>query len=226
MTSDRDESVRPRASRRFISSLRDVLFESTSASAVEVSADAAGGVPSPPVAIEPETEAARTAIRAAVEPAIGPGVREFSLQDSALAEALPNAVARRRAALRVLALKGTSREQLCAELEHVRAALDAQRDAFSRKLQSRRDALECEQRAAAERCEQELGIAANEIARLEAELEKQRSAAVQAEARRDQVIALSRAQIAELGQRERGFETALREITEEYQTLSTQVGQE
>lgn len=211
---------------RLISSLRDVLFENTPETQAEVSAEVARGVISAPAPADPEVDAARAAIRAAIETAIGPGVREFSLQDSALAEALPESGARRRAVLRVLLLKGVSREQLGAELEHVLAAIGAQTDAFSRKLLNRRSALEIEQREAGERSQQEVGIAENEIARLESELAKQRTAIAESQTRRDEVIAASQAQLAGLTERERGFEHALRDTAEEYQTLKTQLGQE
>lgn len=211
---------------RLITSLRDVLFENTPETPVRVSIDLDRGANSAPALAEPEVDAARTAIHAAIEPAIGPGVREYSLQDSALAEALPESAVRRRAILRVLSAKGVSREQLGAELEHVLAAIGAQTDAFSRKLLGRRSGLESEQREAAERSQQEIGIAENEIARLEAELAKQRNAIAESRTRRDQLIAASQEQLAELTQRERGFERALRETATEYQTLKTQLGQE
>jgi len=86
-------------------------------------------------------EAARSVLHTAVEAQLGQSVREFSLQDRALAEALPDSSARRKAILRVLALKGTPREQLCAELANALGTLTTQRETFAHKLNERRAAL-------------------------------------------------------------------------------------
>jgi len=114
MTTADDQPKNSDAPRRLLSSLRDVLFENTSRSAVKVSADQTLSARAKPTV---EVGAARSVLRAAVDAQLGPGVREFSLQNEALSEALPDTATRRRAALRVLALKGTSREQLCLEVE-------------------------------------------------------------------------------------------------------------
>jgi len=222
MTTADDQARSGGAPRRILSSLRDVLFENTSRSPAEVSADGTLAR----VASAADVEAARSVLRASVEAQLGPGVREFLLQNEALSEALPDPPARRRAALRVLSLKGTSREQLCSEIERALSALVTQGQAFARKLHDRREALQVNQGHVSERCVQETAEAEQCIARLEAELAAQRQAIAESQTRRDQDLGACEQKLAELGAREVGFRCAFREVESEFRALEAQLLQE
>lgn len=210
------------SSRGLLSSLRDVLFEHTPPAPVEVSASRN----STAAATTTDIEAARAVLRAALDAQLGPGVREFALQDEALAEALPDRAVRRRAALRVLARKGTSRAALCEELKQALALLAAQAEAFGRKLHERREALLGSQRGVSEQCARDTSAAEERILRLEAELSRERAAIGEAQTRRDQELAAADAKLAELAARELGFQRALAEIEADYRNLETQLSQE
>ena len=222
MTTSDDSTRNLRSTRGLLGSLRDVLFENTSAVSAEPSAIAI--LPQTPG--DTEIEAARTVLCAAIEAQLGPGIREFSLQNQALSEALPDPALRRRAALRVLALKGTTREHLCLELEHALVTLGEQGQAFARKLQGRRDALEASQRGSLELCNHETAEAEQAIQRLQAELDAQRLLIADSQARRDQQLASCEATAAELSAREQGFQRAFHDVEHEYLALKVQLSQE
>jgi hypothetical protein len=205
-----------------LSSLRDVLFEHTPPAPVEVSTSQN----SPPAAAAADIEAARAVLRGALDAQLGPGVREFALQDEALAEALPDRALRQRAALRVLARKGTSRAALCDELEHALALLTAQGEAFARKLHERREALLASQRGVNEQCARATSAAEERILRLEAELSAERAAIAEAQTHRDQELAAAEVKLAELAARELGFQRALAEVETDYRTLKIQLSAE
>ena len=162
--SNANDSSTERAPRKFLSSLRDVLFENTATPAT----------PSTPFDVAPtpsdsDLTAARAALRESVGERLGPAVREFALQVEALRDILPSASERQRAALKVLALKGISTPALVLELEHALAALSQQNQAFESKLTTRQQALESERArltTLAHECEQEL----SECERHDAEL--------------------------------------------------------
>lgn len=229
---DQAAGVRPK--RRLLNSIRDVLFvnesdtpngstaSNTSDTPVRVSTNltsAAGPASS-------DVDAARAVLRAAIEAQLGPGIREFSLQNEALSEALPDPAVRRNAALRVLSLKGTTREHLCAELAGALTTLGAQGDAFARKLRDRRTTLTQDGQNESLRCSEASTEAEQTIARLQAELEAQRALIKEAEARRDQQLAETEAALAELGLREQAFQRALQEVESEYLALQTQLSRE
>lgn len=208
--------------RRLLSSIRDVLFDNTSQPPGEVSAKTTLSALPAPAAVE----AARAVLRAAVEAELGPGIREFSLQDEALSDALPDPTARRRAVLRVLALKGTTRQHLCLELEQALATLGMQQTSFAQKLGNRREALLAAQRAASEQCTHDTSDAEQAIQRLTAELEAQRVLITAAQAQRDEANVTSEASLAELDAREQSFRIALHEVESAYLGLKTQLSQE
>ena len=167
MSSD-DSSPRVGSTRRLIGSLRNVLFESTP--------QTAAALVSATVALRDEgtdsdVEAARQVLRSSVEAELGPGVREFALQNQALLELLPDPALRRKAALRVLSLKGTSPLHLSIELDQALATLSAQGEAFAHKVQERRAALEAGQRSCSEQYQQQTADAEQAMARLRAELD-------------------------------------------------------
>lgn len=217
---DRTPGVRPTS--RLLSSIRDVLFEDTSGTPPRVSASSISN----PTPGSPEVDAARAVLRAAIEAQLGPGIREFSLQNEALSEALPDVAVRRQAALRVLALKGTSREHLCAELEQALGTLAAQGESFARKLHDRRDALTVSRQSGVQQCDDETRTAEQAIERLQAELDAQRAIIVEAQARRDQQLAGTDTALAELGLREQAFQRAYQEVQDEYVALKMQISQE
>jgi hypothetical protein len=155
MSSDSDSST-GRAPRRFLTSLRDVLFENTDTVVPPAAGPSLGNVA---VAQEGDLTAARTALRDSVGERLGPAVREFALQVEALREVLPSTADRQRAALKVLALKGISAPALVLELEHALAALAEQNQAFESKLATRQQALDTERERLellARECEQQL----------------------------------------------------------------------
>jgi hypothetical protein len=222
MTTGKDQAAGPRPTRRLLSSIRDVLFENTSPAPGLVSTNAIS-IAAP---ASSDVDAARSVLRAAIEAQLGPGIREFSLQNEALSEALPDVSVRRHAALRVLALKGTTREHLCTELEHALATLDAQSDAFARKLRDRRDALDASQRGDSAQCHRETNAAEQTIARLQAELDAQRTVIIEAQSRRDEALRAAQVALAELATREQAFQSAFGEVHGEYIALRAQLSRE
>ena len=80
MTTPKAPSPSSDSARGLLSSLRDVLFEHTPPAAVEVSASQNSTLATSAADIE----AARAVLRAALDAQLGPGVREFALQDEAL----------------------------------------------------------------------------------------------------------------------------------------------
>lgn len=231
MATGDDQAAGARPTRRLLSSIRDVLFDNTPDTPNRVSTNVTSNSPSTssignPPSASSEVEAARTVLRAALEAQLGPGIREFSLQNQALSEVLPNVTVRRQTALRVLALKGTSRENLCAELEQVLGTLAAQGESFARKLQDRRDVLAASRQTAVQHCVDQTLTAEQTIATLQAELDAQRAQIAEEQTRRDQQLADADTAIAELGSRERAFQCAYQEIQSEYLALKTQLSQE
>jgi len=222
MTAGNDQPS-SRAPRSLLGSIRDVLFESQAPTALDTPRAAA--VPeSPPTATE--VEAARAVLHAAVDSQLGPGIREFSLQTEALSDVLPDAALRLRAALRVLALKGTTPEHLVVEIEHALGILAAQGQAFAAKLRERREAEVANQRTSREQCAAEIADAERTIARLQTELDAQRQAIAGCQARGEQERHESEASLDELGAREIGFERALHELQDEYLNLKAQLARE
>jgi len=222
MTTPKTQPQSSDSARGLLSSLRDVLFEHTPPTPVEVSASQNSTL----AAAAPDIEAARAVLRAALDAQLGPGVREFALQDEALSEALPDRAVRRRAVLRVLARKGTSRAALGDELTQALALLAAQGEAFARKLHERREVLLATQRGVSEQCARETSAAEERILRLEAELCAERAAIAEAQTRRDQELAAAEAKLAELAGRELGFQRALAEVETDYRNLETQLSTE
>jgi len=207
---------------RILSSIRDVLFENSSPPSVPP--ETHSGASTAPASSD--VEAARSVLRTAIEAQLGPSVREFSLQDRALADALPDGASRRKAILRVLALKGSTREQLCAELANALGTLTAQGDTFAHKLNERRAALAQSGQTERQRCAEDTSAAERAIARLQTELEAQRALITEAVAQRDRQIAEIDATLAELNQRERAFECAFREVERDYVSLHEQLSRE
>jgi len=219
-----DQAPNARAARGLLGSLRDVLFENTSQRSAEISEPRAP-VPGSSGA-DADADAARTVLRTTIEARLGPGIVEFSLQDQALTEVLPDPAIRRRAALRVLALKGTSRADLCLELEQALATLSQQGEAFARKLNDRREALLTSQRGCADQCARDTSAAEEVIVRLQGELDAEHRVIVEAQAHRDQELAACEATLAELSTRERGFQRAFHDLEDEYLGLKNQLSQE
>lgn len=206
-----------RAGRGLLATLRDALFEATPPSAAKVSLTASNA---------PEngaTGAAQAALRQLLDEQLGPAVREFALQSEALAEILPDAVRRRQAALRVLALKGISTQALVRELDQALLALSAQNDAFAGKLAQRRTALEQRAAAADEACRSESAAAEQAIARLQAELQAEHVKLAEASAHRDEQLAICQAESRELGAKQLSFEHAFVSIQAEYAALKQQL---
>ena len=204
---------------RFLSALRDVLFETTPDSPAKVSTAPL----TPKSDTSPELEAARSALQQSIEEQLGPGVRELLLQTSALADVLPDPRQRQRAALKVLALKGIAASTLVVELEHALSALHSQNQAFTGKLNARRSALDEEQRSAVQTCEQEAQAAEQAMQRLHSELETQRRKQVEAATKRDERLAACRLDADKLTAKQLGFERAFSELTEQYATLKLQL---
>ena len=223
MTTGNDQAAGTRPASRLLTSIRGVLFDNTPDTPVQVSTNASAATV-PPAASD--VEAARTVLRAAIEAQLGPGIREFSLQNEALSDVLPDVAVRRTAALRVLALKGTTREHLCAELEHALGTLAAQGDAFARKLRERREALATTEQSSAQRCQDETSSAEQTITQLQAQLDAQRSRITEARAQRDEQLRATQRALAELGLRERAFQHAFQEVDDEYVALKAQLSRE
>lgn len=219
MTTVRDPS---HLGRGILTTLRDVLFEVTPEEPVKVSA-LAPGAPTPNGI---DSSAALQVLRQAVEEKLGPATRELAVQMAGLAEVLPDVASRRRAALRVLALKGFGTEQLLLELDGALSALAARNDAFASKLAQRRTALEQQTRDAGDACRKHEAEAEANIARLQAELELARRRALEAGAERDEVVKQCQAESSELADKQLGFELAYQALRDEYQTLERQLATE
>lgn len=220
-----DDKARSAATRGLLSSLRDVLFEKTAEPATQLVRDTAGTALAP-AATPMEIAAARSVLCTAIEAQLGPGIREFSLQNQALSEALPDVTVRQKAVLRVLSLKGIAREQLCSEVLHAISTLRAQGETFARKLHDRRSALVESQRLCSDECARETAQAELAISRIQTELDAQRAQITDSRARRDQRLAECETTAVELSARELGFQTAFREVEGEYAALEAQLSQE
>jgi chromosome segregation ATPase len=202
--------------------LRDVLFEHTSASLPKVSRDSRGenerlGVTSP------ELEAARAALRQSLADALGPGISEFALQIEALREVLPDAQQRKRAALRVLLLKGIAAPVLVEELELALSRLSEQHATFLRKLATRRGSIEEQRSRAVEAWRSETSEAEQAIARLRGELDAAQARLAEASRERDRSLAACEQSAARLAEKQLGFERAHAELHDEYTTLQRQL---
>lgn len=217
-----DPAAGARPKRRLLNSIRDVLFENTAGLPAQPSINpvsSAGPAAS-------DVDAARAVLRAAIEAQLGPGIREFSLQNEALSEALPDIATRRNAALRVLALKGTTREHLCAELASALGTLTAQGDAFARKLHERRTALAQSEQSDDQGFREATKLAEEAIARLQSELDAQHAVITEAHSRREQQHAVHAAAVRELGLREQAFQRAFQEVEAEYLALQNQLSRD
>ncbi len=219
-TSDRQTTRRPPP--RFLALLRDVLFESTPEG--KPTATAAGTpLATADVVTKPSedaaVEAARTALRQTLDEQAGPALREFALQLEGLRDVIADPLTRRRAALRVLSLKTISVQALVLELERLLSALDAQREAFAVKLETRRSALEQERSDGLAVFEREVQEAERTIARLQSELDAERTKIAETGARRERLLAETETDRAELGAKESGFVRALGELHAEYVAL-------
>jgi len=205
--------------RRLLTTLRDVLFESTPDTAPKVSAP-----PAPPlVAAPPNVEAARTALEQSLGDHLGPALRELTLQVSALEDVLPEPALRKRAALRLLSLKGIGLPALVLELESVISALSTQHDTFAAKLAARREGLAQQQNEAVESCRRQTGEAEQSIANLETALAAERSKLTQAVERRDRLLAEAEARSVELAGKEQGFALAYASLHERYVALKQEL---
>jgi chromosome segregation ATPase len=202
---------------RLLSTLRGVLFEATP----DISEEVSKRVSTRPDSAE--LESARAALRESLSSALGPGVRELSLQMEALADALPDHRARKRAALKVLSLKGVTSAALLRELEALLGALAAQREAFANKLAQRRAAAEQRRRDAVRECEEQTRDAEQSIVRLRAELEAEQAKLVAAAEQRDLALAGCAEAEQKLTTTERGFERARAELQERYATLTREL---
>jgi chromosome segregation ATPase len=214
MPTKTDEPAAPRATTGIFTTLRGVLFETTSSAPAKVSAKTASSA---------DVEAARATLRQSVEAELGPGVREFALQVEALREVLPDPAQRQRAALRVLELKGVSTPTLVAELEQAISRLSQQGDAFAAKLSARNAALEQQRSQAVEACRVETAEAEQTIARLQNELEAARAQLTAADSRRAQAMTACDESAARLAQKQHGFERAFSELHGEYTSLRRQL---
>jgi chromosome segregation ATPase len=219
MPTTSDKATTSRAAAGLLSTLRDVLFETTPNGVAKVSTISAP----PPASTSADLEAARLALQQGLEAATGPGVREFALQVEALREVLPDAKQRQRAAMRVLALKGISPPALAAELQHAIACLGAQREAFFGKLAARRASIEQQRGAAVETCKVETAEAEQAIARLQGELDAARAALAAAGARREQALGDCDENAQRLAAKQLCFERAFSELHGEYATLEQQL---
>jgi hypothetical protein len=220
MTID-DKQATGRAPRRFLALLRDVLFES---SPDDSGARANTPAEAPDAAVRTSdsgTEAARAALCRSVDDQAGTALREFTLQVEGLREVLGDVAARRRAALRVLSLKGISVQALVLELERMLAALDAQREAFATKVETRRTVIERQRSDAGATLERETAEAEAAVRRLQAELEAERTKIAEASTRRDRQVAECDASAAELEAKKSGFERAFSELRAEYGALKS-----
>ncbi|HTQ02984.1 MAG TPA: hypothetical protein VMI54_03975 [Polyangiaceae bacterium] len=219
MPSHTDKRTTDTASRGFLGTLRDVLFEPTTEGR-------ARGAPTPAANVGGETRpAALEALRQSLEAERGPAIREFTLQLEALGEALPDLGVRRRAALRVLALKGTTRSALLLEIDRLFAALDTQRRSFTGKVDARNAALEARRAEAASACQRASASAERAVAELESALGTERAKLAEATQRRNEVVAECDAAAAELGAKARGFEEAHAALRAEYVNLKRELSE-
>lgn len=205
--------------RRLLTTLRDVLFEATPEAPSKVSRSPV----SPAVATPPNVEAARSALDQSLGDHLGPALRELTLQVSALEDVLPEPTQRKRAALRVLSLKGIGVPALVLELERVISALSAQNEAFAAKLAARRESLSQQQNEAVEGCRRETAEAEQTIANLENALAAERSKLAQAAERRDQLLAEAESRAAELTTKEQGFKLAYAGVHDHYVALKQEL---
>lgn len=221
MSNDDKQPTGP-TQRRFLALLRDVLFESVPDDAraqTPANTQARAAETSPRTSGDGAAKAARTALAQSVEDQAGPALREFSLQMEGLREVIGDTAARRRAALRVLSLKGISVQALVLELERLLTALEARREAFAGKIEARGAGIERERSDAAATLERETSESEAARQRLQAELDAELTKLAEASARRDRVIADCDEQAAELAQTQRGFEHAFNELRSEYRAL-------
>ena len=214
-----DNPTTPRATAGFLSTLRDVLFETTPNGPIKASAAAANVA----AASDCDIEAARAALRQSLEETLGPGVREFALQVEALRDVLPDPKQRQHAAMRVLSLKGIAPQALVAELEQAVTRLSQQRDAFASKLSARQSAIEQQRSRAIEACRVETAETEQAIARLQSELEAARAQLSEAGARRLRTLGECDEHAARLAQKQHSFERAFTDLHGEYATLQRQL---
>jgi len=221
MSTTTDRPTANRTAAGLLTTLRDVLFETTPNGPPKVSAPAAN-VAAP---ADADFEAARAALRQSLEETLGPGVREFALQVEALREVLPDGKQRQRAALRVLSLKGIPAPALVTELEQTIARLSQQNEAFASKLSARRAAVDEQRSQALEACRVETADAEQAIIGLQAELEAARARLAEAAARREQTLTACAEHGARLAAKQLSFERALSELHGEYATLKQRLSQ-
>jgi hypothetical protein len=203
--------------RGLLTTLREALFESTPEPSEKVSTAPAHGLSN---SVEDSaSEAAEAALRQLLDEHLGAGVREFAVQVQALEDILPDAQLRQQAALRVLALKGISTQELLLELERALRALTTQNEAFACKLAQRRALLEQRALAANDACESETASARQAIEQLQGELENARTKLTEASARRDEQLLLCRTESSELGDKQLAFERAFVAVQDEYAAL-------
>ena len=214
-----DNPTTPRATAGFLSTLRDVLFETTPNGPIKASAAAANVA----AASDCDIEAARAALRQSLEETVGPGVREFALQVEALRDVLPDPKQRQHAAMRVLSLKGIAPQALVAELEQAVTRLSQQRDAFASKLSARQSAIEQQRSRAIEACRVETEQTEQAIVKLQAELEAARAQLAEAAARREQALVACTEHATRLAAKQQSFERAFGELHGEYVTLTQQL---
>ena len=220
MTID-DKQATGRAPRRFHALLRDVLFEANPNDSGASANTPLGPEETPARTSDSGTEAARAALCQSLDEQAGAALREFTLQVEGLRDVLGDVAARRRAALRVLALKGISVQALVLELERLLAALDAQREAFATKVETRRAAIDRQRSDAGATLERETAEAEAAARRLQAELDAERTKIAEAGARHDRQVAECDENAAELEARRRGFERAFTELRAEYGALKS-----
>lgn len=218
-----DKQATGRAPQRFLALLRDVIFEATpDVSNAPTTTNAPVAAPGAVArASEGDTEAARAALCQSLDEQAGTALREFMLQLEGLREVLADAAARRRAALRVLALKGISAQAVVLELERSLAALAAQRDAFAGKVEARRVVIERQRSDAAAARERETAEAEAALRRLQAELDTEHTKIAEANGRQAREVAACDQSSSELEAKQRGFERAFSELVTEYGALKS-----
>ena len=214
MSTNTDKQTTGRTSNRFLTTLREVLFEPTAERPPEPHSPVLSSTSHDEEAIEQ----ARTALVESLHADLGPAAREFALQVEALEDALPDAALRRRAALRVLSLKGVTREALALEFDRILTALSAHGETFASKVASRTAALEQRRDKANAECRREIAEAEQNIAHLEAALAAERKKIGQAGEQRERLLAECDADAAELAAKQRGFERAFSELHHKYAT--------
>lgn len=211
MTNQSDKPTTPRGPSRFLSTLRDVIFEQSA------TPDAAPYVAAPDVAIDAEKQAALAALRERLE--LGPGASEFALQMEALAEALPSAALRQSAALHVLARKGVSTAALSQELEATLRSLASQREAFTQKVAERHHSI-AQRRANAEASYASAAHATEEeVRRLEQALVQARASLAEAATLKQGAEGECDADFARLAVKQSAFDAAFSQLNDEYVEL-------